>query len=100
MSTVVAAVPIDPPVKKLAKLIAELIVEPELVRLEARVSPLNVGVADVLMFWIVLISPEPLSEKLVELKVAIPRVDESALALLMVIVPASPVELDRVSTPV
>ena len=44
-STVEAADPIDPPVAKLVREIAVLIVEPELVRLEERLSPENVGVA-------------------------------------------------------
>src|SRR5580698_568959 len=47
----------------------------------------------------VLITPEPLSVKLVELKAAIPLVEPSALALLMVTVPLLPVLLARVNTP-
>jgi hypothetical protein len=39
MSTVAAAVPIDPPVARLAILIAVLMVEPELVRLDATDRP-------------------------------------------------------------
>src|SRR6516164_5239830 len=52
------------------------------------------------MSWIVLITPETLSEKLVPLKAAIPLVAESALALLIVMADPEPVELLIVSKPV
>ena len=52
------------------------------------------------MPWMVLMTPEPLSLKLVLLNVAIPLVEPSALALSMVMVPLPPVELAKLSTPV
>jgi len=57
-----------------------------------KVCPAKVGVAVVLMFCIVFTIPEPLSEKLVELKAATPLVDPSALALAIEITPVAEME--------
>jgi len=65
-----------------------------------RVRPANVGLEVVAMFWMVLMVPVPLSWKLVALKVAIPLVEASALALLMVTVVPIPVLLARSKAPV
>lgn len=64
------------------------------------VSPVKVGEAPLLMFWIVLITPEPLSEKLVELNVDIPLVEPLATALSIVMVEPPDTELAMVSAPV
>lgn len=69
------------------------------VRALDRVRPPKVGVAEVLMFWIVLITPL-LALKLVLLKAAIPLVEPSARALSIVMVPLLPLLLARVRTPV
>ncbi len=53
-----------------------------------RFKAAKVGEADELIFWTVLMVPAPLSVKLVELKVAAPLVEASALALAIEIVPA------------
>ena len=60
------------------------------------VKPAKVGLEVVAIPWMVLITPL-LAVKLVLLKVAMPLVEPSAAALLMVIVPATPVELAKVS---
>ena len=70
------------------------------VRALVKVSPAKVGLEMVAISWMVLITPLPLSVKLVALKVAIPLVVPSAAALLMVMVPALPELLASVSTPV
>ena len=64
------------------------------------VKPAKVGLALLAMSWTVLIVPLPLSLKLVALNVAIPLVEASALALLMVTMPPAPEALAIVTAPV
>src|SRR5512141_1465340 len=65
-----------------------------------RVRPAKVGLAVVAMFWMVLMTPAPLSVKLALLKVAIPLVVASALASLMVMVLPTPAVLLMIRAPV
>src|SRR5258708_6697395 len=62
-------------------------------------TAVKVGLEVVAMFWMVLMTPAPLSEKLGELKVAMPRGLPSALAFLRVTVPPEPEELEMVPAP-
>ncbi len=76
-------------------------VEPENVKallFEDKVWEAKEGVAVVSMFWIVLITPDE-AEKLVALKAAIPLVEPSAAASLMVMVEPPPVALAIDNTP-
>jgi len=63
-----------------------------------RAKPTKVGLAPLLMFWIVLTTPDA-ALKLVALKVAIPLVAPSAAALAMVMAEPDPVELLMVKVP-
>lgn len=104
---VTANVPVTLPILVLAApdvlmLVVPVIEAPPLVTLSAplRVSPPKVGDEPDAISWTVLMVPEPLSVKLVALKVAIPFVEASALALLIVIVPELPELLAKLKAPV
>ncbi len=77
-----------PPIwtNELVALAAGVPLKERLVVLFCSVRALKVGAEPVAMSWIVLMTPAPLSLKLVALKAAIPLVAPSALASLMVMV--------------
>src|SRR5579884_900568 len=97
-STVAAAVPMFPPVARLAMLSPVLRVLPAFtkwsplltVNVPLTVRPAKVGVEDVAMPWAVSITPE-LAVKSVALKAAIPLVEPSAAAFWIVMVLPAPV---------
>src|ERR1700729_867899 len=91
--------PVIPPLLLLKPPLMEA---PPAVTLKAplKLRPAKAGVAALLIPCTVLIVPVPLSVKLVALKVAIPLVEASALALLIVMVPALPLLLLKDRTPV
>src|SRR6185436_7640335 len=72
-----ATLKLEPLLKKVALPVLALAVPRDKLLAPVRLKAAKVGEAPLLMFWMVLIRPEPLSVKLVLLKVAIPLVEPS-----------------------